>query len=111
MPGNFTSSTKQPFPVRRAGSSSRGNARAELLCAHGSGSLLHAQKPRRVERRRDDAGIAGAAAKIAGQHVAHLPSVGSGLSRNNSVSVDQHSRRAEAALQTVMIAEGLLQDD
>ena len=49
------------------------HARAEMFCAHGvSLRCAVAQALRRIERRFDDAGIAGAAAQIAGQCVPHV---------------------------------------
>src|SRR5262245_17448191 len=103
---SLTSSTKRPAPMSSAGSSSRltraPNCRAPM-------SALLAQPAGGVERRRHDAGVAGAAAQVAGQRLAHV-----GLARIAVVAQElgerhQHAGRAEAALQAVIVLERLLQ--
>src|SRR6516164_148892 len=56
-----------------------------------------------------DADISGAAAKVAAQLEADAPLVGSGETADDVARRDQHSRRAESALQTVLGRERLPQ--
>ena len=63
----------------------------------------------RVEHRLDDGDVAGAAAEIAGEHLAHALGVAVGLLAQQRVRRGDHARRAEAALQRVMLAERGLQ--
>src|SRR5215471_5313569 len=67
------------------------------------------QSLRRVEGSGDDALIAGAAAKIARDRDAHLLLGWIGIVAQEFGERDQHSGRAEAALQAVIVAERLLQ--
>ena len=69
-----------------------------------------AQALRRVERRLDDPGIAGAAAQIAGERLAHVLLARFRLFPQQLGQRDQHARRAEAALQAVIVDKGLLQN-
>ena len=61
------------------------------------------------ERRRDDRLIPRAAADIAGDGVAHLRLARLRIAFEKLGQGDQHARRAEAALQAVILAERLLQ--
>src|SRR5438128_683753 len=74
---------------------------------HASSRRLPLQPLRRVERREDDALIAGAAAEIAGDRDAHLLLGWVGIVAQELSQRDQHSGRAEAALQAVIVAERL----
>src|SRR5580704_12056250 len=100
-PGNFTSSTKRPRPESSAGSSSRvtraPNCLTPMLAPRCAGRAAHTLC--RVERRSDDTGVAGAAAQIAGERLAHILLVRLGIFAQQFGQRDQHSGRTEAALQ------------
>src|SRR6516162_5501536 len=83
--------TKPPWLRRRRGES----AGATLLQHAANGA--------------HDADISGAAAKVAAQLEADAPLVGSGETADDVARRDQHSRRAESALQTVLGRERLPQ--
>src|SRR6516225_3836314 len=83
--------TKPPWLDRRCGES----AGATLLQHAANGA--------------HDADISGAAAKVAAQLEADAPLVGSGETADDVARRDQHSRRAESALQTVLGRERLPQ--
>src|SRR5258708_3381936 len=61
------------------------------------------------QRRLHDGYVAGTAAEMARQHIADLRLAGVGLVAQQGIQRDQDSRRAEAALQAVMLAEAVLQ--
>ena len=61
------------------------------------------------EHGRDDRDIAGAAAEIARQHLAYAGLVAIGLGAEQRMRGGDHPRRAEAALQRVMLAKRGLQ--
>src|ERR1700741_1397338 len=109
MPDNFMSSTKRPRPDSSAGSSSRVTRAPKCFAPMASAPLPVAQTLRRVERRFDDAGIAGAAAEIAGESFAYLVLARRRIFAQQFGERDQHARRAKAALQAVIVDEGLLQ--
>src|SRR5579862_8487571 len=108
MPPSFKSSTKRPRPDNSAGSSTR-VTRAPKCFAPMASTSRRAQALRRVERRFDDAGIAGAAAQIAGQRLAHLVFAWRRIFAQQLGERYQHARRAEAALQAVIVDKSLLQ--
>src|SRR6266576_4266522 len=113
-----TSSADNPEPRRNAFrrcpmSSKRGGIwrlvdssgrSAERPKISGSG-LLGFQALRRIQRGIDNALIAGAAAEIAGDRDADLPLRGVGIVAQEFEQCRQHARRAEAALQAVIVAK------
>src|SRR3954471_16202431 len=106
IPGSAMSSTKRPRPRRIAGSSMRLTDEPMFLEPM---SALPTQAPRRAQRRVDDGGIAGAAAEVAGNRIAHLLFGRVGRLAQESGQRGQHARRAEPALQAVLFPERLLQ--
>src|SRR6202451_2429696 len=101
MPESFTSSTKRPRPDNSAGSSSRVTRAPK--CFAPMSAPCRAQTLCRVECRFDDAGIAGAAAEIAGESFAHLVLARRRIFAQQLRERDKHARRAEAALQDVIV--------
>src|SRR5262249_61091614 len=63
----------------------------------------------RLEHGLNDGDIAGAAAEIAREHLAHARSVAVRLLAEQRVRGRDHAGRAEAALQGVVLAKGFLQ--
>src|SRR5579885_586625 len=68
-------------------------------CAHLLASILN---------RLDDIDIACAAAEIAGDRLAHFRFGGVGVLLQQRLAYQHHSRRAEAALQAMLLVEALL---
>src|SRR6478752_3458763 len=64
---------------------------------------------RRPQHRFDDVLVAGAAAQVAGQRPAHVLLGRVGVLVEERLGGQHHARRAEAALQTVLLPEALLQ--
>src|SRR5580704_1057706 len=105
----FTSSTKRPRPASSAGSSSRVTRAPKCFVPIASAPCRVAQTLCRIERRLDDAGIAGAAAEIARQCVPHVLLARRRIFAQQLGERDQHPRRAETALQAVIVDKSLLQ--
>src|SRR6185436_15205906 len=106
IPGSAMSSTKRPRPRRIAGSSMRLTDEPMFLEPM---SALPAQAPRGAQRRLDDGGVAGAAAEVAGDRIAHLLFGRVRVLAQEGGQRGQHARRAEPALQAVLFPERLLQ--
>src|ERR1051326_985553 len=106
IPGSAMSSTKRPRPRRIAGSSMRLTDEPMFLEPM---SALPAQAPRGAQRRFDDGGIAGAAAQVAGDRIAHLLFGRVRVLAQEGGQRGQHAGRAESALQAVLFPERLLQ--
>src|SRR3954468_18935043 len=106
IPGSAMSSTKRPRPRRIAGSSMRLTDEPMFLEPM---SALPAQAPRGAQRRVDDRGIAGAAAEVAGDGIAHLLFRRVGRLAQEGGQRGEHARRAEPALQAMLFPERLLQ--
>src|SRR5580700_3641424 len=102
------SSTKRPRPDSSAGSSSRVTRAPKCFAPIASAPLPVTQPLRRIERRLDDAAIAGAAAQIAGERFSHFVFARRRIFPQQLGERDQHPRRAKAALQAVIVDEGLL---
>ncbi len=102
------SSTKAALAAQQIGIFEAPNVLAERLCAQGA--RPNALQPlRRVERRDHDVLIAGTAAEIAGNGDPHLLFGRVGIVAQEFDQRGENSRRAEAALQAVIVAERLLQ--
>src|SRR5579883_818605 len=114
MPGSLMSSIYVPLPRMKRGSSRRltllpnaCKSVAMLLylhwlrrgCAHLLASILN---------RLDDIDVARAAAEIARDRVAHFRFSGIGVLLQQRLAHQHHSRRAEAALQAMLLVEALL---
>src|ERR1051325_3096724 len=106
IPGSAMSSTKRPRPRRIAGSSMRLTDEPRYREPM---SALPAQAPPGAQRRLDDGGIAGAAAEVAGNRIAHLLFGRVGRLAQEGGQRGQHARRAEPALQAMLFPERLLQ--
>src|SRR5437764_2671128 len=73
------------------------------------GALNLITSPRHLEHRGNDAGITGAAAQVAAEHVHHFGFRWVGIAHEKIGERHQDTRRAEAALQRVIVLERLLQ--
>src|SRR3954469_10415776 len=100
-----TSSTYSPRP-RRKRKSSRRSIGAPMKVFFMASLLVGGA---RLKHRFDDADVAGAAADVARQHLAHAVGVAVRLLGEQRMRRGDEARRAEAALQRVMLAEGFLQ--
>src|SRR3954466_14651663 len=115
--GSFRSATNWPRPNSRRRSSRRGTERptyppGTTSCFIWDDPALTLLAPHRFGGRhdsRDDVLIAGAAAEHCGQRLTHLGYAGRRVDAQEVQRGDQHARRAEAALQSVMLMEGRLQ--
>src|SRR5579863_900492 len=67
-----------------------------------------AQRGGGVLHRLDDVHVTGAAAEVAGDRLADLQLAGIGVALQQRVARDHHARRAETALQTVLLPEAVL---
>ena len=104
------SAAKRPWPVSRGRSSSRGTERPTNFCFTGMSVTAHPFPHffRRRAHRLDDVLVAGAAAQIGREHVEQILVADVGLALEHADRQHQEARRAEAALQAVVIHEGLL---
>src|SRR5205823_13280202 len=94
-----------PRPAGRWGSCPfSGATPAAIACLR-----LRSIRGARLEHGLDDGDIAGAAAEIAREHLAHARSVAVRLLAEQRVRGRDHPGRAEAALQRVVLAKGFLQ--
>src|SRR5438128_1151170 len=104
VPGSLMSGTNSPRPCRCRSSSLRSREAPipypSLAMPHLLGDLL-----RGLGARRDDVGVAGAAADIAGKALADLTLRASQLAADQVARGDQHRRRAKPALQRVVLME------
>src|ERR1051325_646050 len=109
MPGSAKSSVYFAWPVTRRGSSRRLMAEPKMRDAmarppsglHAGGGFTH---------RRDDVLVAGAAAERPFQAVAHFRLARICVALQQVARGHDHARRAEAALQAVLVPESLLHD-
>src|ERR1044071_129014 len=75
------------------------------LCPH----LFPASRLSRCERRLENFGIRAAATDIAARRIAYIFKRGLWITLNERRTAHNHPRRAEAALQRIMLDESLLQ--
>src|SRR5258705_2023344 len=103
-----TSSAERPEPSRNAFSRLPISSKRKPKALIPSRSVLdRLQALSCIERRRDDALIAGAAAEIARDRDAHLLLRSIWIVAQEFDERGQHARRADTALQPVIVAEGL----
>ena len=105
------SAAKRPRPVTSGRSSSRGTRAADptMLARSAVTFTLPAHFVGRRAHRLDDVLVAGAAAEIGREHVEQVLVADVGLALEHAGREHQEARRAEAALQPVMLDEGALQ--
>ena len=104
-PGNDTSAAKRPWP----GSSGRSSSRATERPTNLAGAVIsRASRSAAGAHGLDDVLIAGAAAQVRRQHVEQVVVADVRLALQHADRQHQKARRAEAALQAVVIHEGLL---
>src|SRR4051812_36320565 len=96
-----TSSTYSPRP-RRKRRSSRRSIGVPMKVFFMTSLLVSGA---RFKHRVDDADVTGAAADVAGQHLAHAVGVAVRLFGEQRMRRGDEARRAETALQRVMLAE------
>src|SRR5581483_10653018 len=110
-PVSRTSSRKRAAPVIRRGSSTRLTG-APISGLVGSVAVaispLSAHRLRRLAHGADDVLVAGAPAEVALERVANLVVARVGVPREQVGRGDDHPRRAEPALQAVLVPERLL---
>src|SRR6266851_527012 len=104
VPGNLMSETNSPRPWR-CRSSSRRSKEAPIQYPSLAIRRLLGDLLRGLGNRRDDVGIAGAAADIAGEAVADLALRACSPAQDQVARGDQHRRCAEPALQRVTLME------
>src|SRR5712691_4141119 len=106
MPGNEKSSVYFACPVTSRGSSRRLMPDPKIRDAMRASSTAHAR--RSFLNRRDDVLVTGAAAEGAFDPMAHIGFSWMGIAFDQIVCGHDHARRAEAALQAVLVPESLL---
>ena len=113
IPGSLTSSAKLPLPRMKRASSFRRTVRRCPFRRHyfspGRRIGRHlSHMRRRVLHRLDDVHVAGAAAEVPADGPPDVVVRGIGVVLQQRGGSQHHSRRAEPALQAVLLAEGLL---
>src|SRR6266436_5580656 len=103
-PGNLMSGTNSPRPWRCRSSSLR-NSDAPMPDPSLAMCRLLADLLRGLCNRRDDVGVAGAAADIAGEALADLVLRAGAAAADQVTRGDQHRRGAEPTLQRVVLME------
>ena len=106
--GNEMSAAKRPRPVTSGRSSRRVGPERPTNIGRRGHVRARISRGRRAHRL-DDVLIAGAAAQIGRQHVEQVLVADVRLALQHAGRQHQEARRAEAALQAVMVHEGLLQ--
>src|SRR3974390_2822089 len=100
------SAANRPSPLSSGRSSSRGTERPIYFSPLIAASLAHLFCCR--AHRLDDVLVAGAAAEVGREHVQQIVVGHVGLALQHTDGEHQKTRRAEAALQSVIVHEGLL---
>src|SRR4051794_20631525 len=105
--GKEMSAAKRPRPVTSGGSSRRVTDSPNTLAFSGRMSCSHLG--RRRAHRREDVGVARAAAEVRRQHVGEVLVIDVRLALEHAGGEHQEAGRAIAALQAVMLHEGTLE--